>query len=227
MNIQMNLTIRMVAALLATGAVHAQDELPPAGDLLKVLDQDSLFTAWPSVEETVDQAIKFLPSALRDSRRWETRQKLAALVPTFRYQHAVDENNYSRSDVVTDPRNRGRIESLRLDDGIREYDSDVVTLTWDLSRFVFDIDEVEGAQAERELEDFRRKVRAETVSAYYELREMKTRIARGFFAEKQDRLDTETEAAKLQALLDLYTDGFFSDFIRDTEQARQLTAPSD
>jgi len=227
MNILKIVSATVVVACLFAGRGMAQDELPPAGDLLKVLDQESLFADWPGVEETVDQAIKFLPEALRDARSWETRQKMAALIPSFRYQHAVDEDNFSRSDVVNDPANRGRIESLRLTDGVRDYSSDIVSLTWDLSRFVFDIDEVEGAQVERELEDFRRKVRAETVSAYYELREMKTRVAQGYFAEKQDRLDAETEARKLQALLDVYTGGYFSEFIHQTEQARAGATPAE
>ena len=223
-------SILCIAACAASAlAAETEDEsLPSVAALLAGSNGDEeMFANWPPVGEVVKRAIENLPQVLRSPHLWASRQKTAALLPTLRLQSAVDEGAYDVTDINRDRFNRNRVSSYRLTDQFHDFDSESITVTWDLSRFIFDRDEVSGADAERLIEQLRMEVRREMVQAYYGLREARKRLAQGVFKEKTDRIEVETLADSYQALLDLHTRGYFSDFIQQggVEKSRIPSAP--
>jgi hypothetical protein len=82
-----------------------------------------------------------------------------------------------------------------------------VFLTWDLSRFVFQRDEISAVSADMELETFRRSVCDQIVVTYYDLKETLVMLTTEAL---RDSLPTQVRKERLAYQLDVLTGGAFS-----------------
>jgi hypothetical protein len=203
---------------LGASLVLAEGELPAVNALLAGASKEDerLFESWPTVEQVCEQAILLLPAVVREGHNWAGRQKAAALLPRIRAGRNTHEANYVISEIRQDPNNSDRYTDLRGTDGIRDLDGFFVWAEWDLSRLLFDADEVDSATAERQMAEFRMRVRDLVIQNYFGLRESRRRLAHGTYVEKQDRLTVQTIAETQQAALDSLTGGFFSGCLKQS-----------
>jgi hypothetical protein len=220
--------IALLVMLLAW-QTHAQTTntaaLPALDDLLRDPGDDAaLFASWPPVGAVAVAAEQALPKNIRNPQFWRSRQKLSGLLPDLRIGIATDEGNYDRYALFRDEADRNRLDDYTLEDGIREYDSYYVSVTWNLSKLVFHNDELEIAMTERYSVQLKKEVRTKVIDLYFRLKEARLRLSRDLAVTEDDRIRLEMAAAAYEAMLDDYTDRFFSRY-QEEQQAAQEEGP--
>jgi len=196
----------------STNSIPSIEELLSNG-----ASDEELFASWPSVREVVRAAEAALPRTLRKSHHWNSRQKLATLLPRIRVGRGVSEHNYDRYLLERDPQDRNRLDDFTLEDGIRDYDSESLWLQWDLSELLFHNDELEMAVLEKNISDFKHRLGQSVIDAYFKLKEARLKLARNVATTEEGRIQLMMSAEAHQALLDEYTDGFFTKTISRRE----------
>ncbi len=196
---------------LAFGQETNTAALPSLDELLPSTEGDaSLFASWPSAHDVADAAEQALPKIVHKAQFWRSRQKLAALLPRIRVGAKTQEANYDRYEWHRDPYHRNYLDDYSLTDGKRDYEGEFVWAEWDLSNLVFHNDELEVADLERKMTMLRKQVRSEAINIYFLLRETRLKLARNLAVKEDDRIKREMSAEKYTALLDDYTNGFFT-----------------
>jgi hypothetical protein len=167
----------------------------------------------PCLVEVRDRGVALAMAEARAGRSLVSRARQAAWLPDLRLR------------VV---RRLGRTESLSLRDesatvaplGLGTVD-DVryeARASWDLSRLVFNIDEVAARSQAQRMADMRREIESSANRLYFERRRLKTELLHGPGPEPATRAQKESRVEELESELDALSGGAFGRCIgRPTE----------
>jgi hypothetical protein len=196
----------LVALLIAQSSpgteLHPSRPPPPPRRLDPVLVR-ALFAADPPVDALREAAAALALAEPDRARSMLLRARVAGWLPEVR----------ARAE-----RRLGRSESLDLDGsgpapvGIDSDDALTyeLRLTWDLSRLVFNPDEIAAQFQALRTADARREIESLVIRLYFERRRLKAELAAADADDQSRGMKVELRIAELEADLDALTGGAFS-----------------
>lgn len=158
----------------------------------------------PPVSQVVDRALDYLPRSLASYERWKNKMQWAAAVPELQLQYLTDEN---LSRYQGDP---GR----HWEDGFR------VTLSWNMSKFVFNPEQLEAVKVQQRLKDQEINLIKFIIDQYYNVRSALLAIDQN--PDQNKRSAHEDKALRSASQIDSLTNDTFA-ITRRIEEYIQVT----
>jgi hypothetical protein len=164
----------------------------------------ALFAADPPIEALREAAVALALAEPDRARSTVIRARLAGWLPEVR---ARGERRFGRSESL-DLGGSAPAAPVGIDsDDVLTYE---LRLTWDLSRLVFNPDEIAAQFQALRTADARREIEALVIRLYFERRRLKAELAAADADDQSAGMKLELRIAEVEAELDALTGGAFS-----------------
>ncbi|MEM7390970.1 MAG: hypothetical protein AAF492_01380, partial [Verrucomicrobiota bacterium] len=198
----------LCAALLLTGPLAGtgpawgqEDDLPSIETLLgDIPTAESLFQDYPPISDVVKATLDHMPKSLKKSPDWVNQKKLAAFLPILRLTFAEKERNQDRTRLERDQSRENRLYGIDLDDAVVELDELLVSLSWDLSEFVFHQDQLDAVSTQIEVLEFKNKLSEQVIDAYMEHKSALLLVKQSRSLKPDARIKEELKAEQYKAV---------------------------